>query len=104
MSLFVECFADETSAVSVGFPKREIEHSLSRAGVCTQLSRRKSVTGMMDEDPGWAVQPYLRSLVEESWEHGIRVLIDKEEGNRAVILSPRLEEWLVQCAKSAGLK
>ncbi|PYJ94224.1 MAG: hypothetical protein DME23_25300 [Verrucomicrobia bacterium] len=46
----------------------------------------------------------MKSLPQESWEHGVRVLSDKERGNRVVVLSPRLEEWLVESAKSAGLK
>jgi len=59
---------------------------------------------LVDEDPGSAVQTYMKALLQESWEHGIRVLIDKQRENRIVVLSPRLEEWLVQTAKEAGLQ
>ena len=104
MSLFVECKSDETLAGALGVLRGDMEHALGRASVCAQLSRRTSVIGIVDEDPGSAVQPYMRRLVEQSWEHGVRVLLDKERNNRVVILSPRLEEWLVQSAKNSGLK
>jgi len=104
MSLFVECKSDEALAVALGISRREIEHALGRGSVCSQLARHKNVIGMVDEDPGSAVPSYLRSLVEQSWALGLRVLADKERLNRIVILSPRLEEWLVQAAKDSGLK
>ena len=59
---------------------------------------------MVDEDPGAALPPYLKILKEQSREHGVPVLIDEERNNRIIVLSPRLEDWLVQTAKSAGLK
>ena len=104
MSLFIECKSDETLAFALGVPRRDIEHSLGRAAVCAQLSRRNGVTGMVDEDPDSVPQPYMKSLVQESWEHNIRVMVDEKRNNRLVVLSPRLEGWLVQSVKSAGLK
>jgi hypothetical protein len=104
MSLFIECKSDETLAFALGIPRRDIEHALGRASVCAQLSRRNGVTGMVDEDPDSVPQPYMKSLVQESWEHNIRVLVDEKRNNRLVVLSPRLEGWLVQSVKSAGLK
>lgn len=104
MSLFVECKPDETLAFALGVARRDIEHALGRSSVCAQLSRRTGVTGMIDEDPDTAPQHYLKNLTEQSWEHSVRLLFDKERNNRIVVLSPRLEEWLVQTAKNAGLK
>jgi len=60
--------------------------------------------GMVDEDPGAALPPYLKILKEKSREHGVPVLIDEERNNSIIMLSPRLEDWLVQTAKNAGLK
>lgn len=104
MTLFVECKADETLVVALGAARLQVEHAANRAGVCAQLARREGVIGMVDEDPDSAPQSYMKSLPQESWEHSVRVLSDKERGNRVVVLSPRLEEWLVESAKSAGLK
>jgi len=104
MSLFIECKPDETLAHVLGVPRKEIQHALGRASVCAQLARRAGVTGMVDEDPGSAEPPYLKSLTKLSWEHGIRVFSDPQRNNRIIMLSPRLEEWLVQSAKRAGLK
>src|SRR5215475_8424939 len=104
MSLFVECKPDETLAFALGIPRKQVEHALGRARVFAQLARRSNELGMVDEDPGSAVPSYMKSLTEQNWEHGIRLLIDKARNNRVIILSPRLEEWLVQTTKSTGLK
>jgi len=104
MSLFVECKPDETLASALGIARRDIDHALGRARVCTQLSRRNGTTGMVDEDPGTVTPTYMKSLAEQSWEHGVRVLLDEKRKNRIIVLSPRLEEWLVQTTKGAGLR
>lgn len=105
MSLFVECKPDETLAFALGVPCKRIEHALrGKAGVCAQLARRNGEIGMVDEDPGSAVPTYFKSLVEKNWEHSVRLLVDKARNNRIVVISPRLEEWLVQTTRSAGLK
>ena len=104
MSLFVECKADEALAFALGMSRREVEHALNRPGVCAQLARRNGTVGMVDEDPDSAPQPYMKSLVEQSWQHGIRVLQDTQRNNWIIVISPRLEEWLVQSAKGTGLK
>ena len=104
MNLFVECKPDEALAHALGVPCKNIEHALGRGRVCTQLSRRTNVIGMVDEDPGSALPSYLKLFVEHSWEHGVRVLLDAKRNNRMIVLSPRLEEWLVQTTKGAGLK
>ncbi|HTV40913.1 MAG TPA: hypothetical protein VMF08_10075 [Candidatus Sulfotelmatobacter sp.] len=104
MSLFVECKADEALAFALGVARRDVEHALGRGRVCTQVSQRINVLGMIDEDPGAAQPPYLKTLKEQSREHGIPVLIDEGRKNSIIVLSPRLEDWLVQTTKSAGLK
>jgi hypothetical protein len=103
MSLFVECKPDETLALTLGVTRRQIEHAAGKSGVCAQLARRRDVTGLLDEDPGSGRAPYLLNLVEESWEHEVRLLLDEERNNRVVVISPRFENWLVRTAKDAGL-
>jgi hypothetical protein len=104
MSLFVECKPDETLAFALGVSRREVEHAGNRAGVCTKVSCKRDTTGMVDEDPGAAPHPYMKRLVEKGMEHQMRVLEDLELENRLVVICPRLEEWIVQTAKSGGLK
>ncbi|MBU6408839.1 MAG: hypothetical protein KGR98_00500 [Verrucomicrobia bacterium] len=104
MSLFVECKPDETLAFALGVPRNDIEHANDIGRVCKQLSKRENTIGMVDEDPGSAKPPYFNSFKEQSREHGIRVLLDSQKNNRMIVLSPRLEEWLVQTTKSAGLR
>jgi hypothetical protein len=104
MSLVVGCKADQALAQAVGIPRRAIEHSLGRGRVCKRLQHLKDVTDMMDDDPGVTKPFYFKCLAVSTESHGVRLLIDKERGNRVVVLSPRLEEWLVQSAKEAGFK
>ncbi|MGA2542477.1 MAG: hypothetical protein ABSG78_13060 [Verrucomicrobiota bacterium] len=104
MRLVVECTADEALAQAVGIAGRNIEHSPGRGRVCKRLQQLEGATGMVDDDPGVTKPAYFKCLVESKWDQGIRLLDDKERGNRIVILSPRLEEWLVQSAKQSGLK
>jgi hypothetical protein len=104
MSLFVECKPDETLALALGVSKGDLIHAGNRAGVCAQVSRRNGTTGMVDEDPDTAPQRYMKSLDENPVEHEIRVLYDSQRQNRLVVICPRLEDWLVQAAKSSGLK
>jgi hypothetical protein len=104
MSLFVECKPDETLAIALGVSKRDLEHAGNRARVCSQVSRRRETTGMIDEDPNTAPHPYMKNLVESGLEHQIRVLSDPERRNRLVIICPRFEDWLVESAKTSGLK
>ena len=104
MRLVVECSADEALAHAVGIPSQSIEHSLGRGRVCKRLQQLEGATGLVDDDPGVAKPDYFKCLAESKWDQGIRLFDDKERGNRIVILSPRLEEWLVQSARQSGLK
>lgn len=100
----MECKADEALAQAVGISPRDIEHFPGRGEVCKRLGRMSKATGMMDEDPGAPTPSYFKCLAESSWSQGVCLLIDQERCNRIVILSPRLEEWLVQSAKDSGFK
>ena len=104
MRLVVECSADEALAQAVGIPPQNIEHSLGRGRVCKRLEQLNAATGMVDDDPDVSKPAYFNCLAELNWDHGIRLFYDEERGNRIVVLSPRLEEWLVQSAKQSGLK
>ena len=104
MSLVVECKPDEALALALGLARRAVEHGMNKVGVCEQLSRREGISGMVDEDPQSEPMPYLRRLKEFSHAHGVRLLVDEKRNNRAVVLCPRLEEWLVAAAKEGGLK
>lgn len=100
----MECNADEALALALGVPGRMIEHALGRGRVCKRLPELQGATGMVDDDPSVTKPIYFRNLAELNWNHRIRLFDDKMRGNRVVVLSPRLEEWLVQSAKDSDLK
>lgn len=102
--MLVECNADEALAQAVGVPRRWIEHSPGRGRVCKRLELLAGVTAMVDDDPGVSKPVYFNCLIESKWDQGIRLFVDKGRNNRVVILTPRLEDWLVQSAKASGIK
>ena len=61
--------------------------------------------GLIDEDP-FSVQPrYIKKLeiLENSQKFGIRVLFDKTRSNYIIVLSPRLEEWIIKASGEAKI-
>ncbi|MBC7108931.1 MAG: hypothetical protein H5T41_09165 [Methanomassiliicoccales archaeon] len=101
--VFVECNPDKLLLQKMGVPKRKIVHAGSKSEVCKRLGKSVNSAGVVDEDP-FSIQPrYIRKLktIESSQELGLRVLLDKENNNFVILLSPRLEEWIVEASKEA---
>ncbi len=103
--VFVECNPDKLLIQKLGVPKRKIVHAGSKSEVCKRLSRSVSSIGVVDEDP-FSIQPrYIGKLktIEDSQKLGIRVLLDEGNNNFVIILSPRLEEWIIEASKEAKI-
>lgn len=60
--------------------------------------------GMIDEDPNTIQPRYLQDLAVVSNEHDIAVYEDHDRGHRLIVLRPRLEEWLIQTARSEEIE
>jgi len=100
---FVECNPDRLLLQKIGVTKRSIIHAGSKSGVCKRLSKTTYSVGVVDEDP-YSVQPrYLKGLkiIENSQKHDVKVLFDEKRNNRVIVISPRLEEWIIRAAKEA---
>lgn len=103
--VFVECNPDKLLLQKMGVPKRKIVHAGSKSEVCKRLGKSVNSAGVVDEDP-FSIQPrYIRKLktIESSQELGLRVLLDKENNNFVILLSPRLEEWIIEASKEAKI-
>lgn len=105
--IFVECKPDLALVRSLtNIPRREIIHEFrGKGGICNQLKQQTHCRAMIDEDPS-SIQPrYVKNAILEAnlAEHGIKVLHDNANGNRMVVLSPRLEEWIIQAATETGV-
>ena len=60
---------------------------------------------MVDEDPGSVQHPYLKrmKMAENLRRFGIKILVDEKKNNRVIILSPRLEEWIIEASKESKI-
>ena len=104
MKLFLECKPDETLAVALGVPSRLITHSHSKGRVSKALSKSEGATGLVDEDFGSAEPATLKTFVEVSANHDVRLKLDKTKNNRLIVLCPRLEPWIIKTAKASDVK
>jgi hypothetical protein len=103
--IYTECKPDSTLVKMLGLPKRHIIHQQGKPEVCKQLEKRTNWKGMIDEDPFSVQPPYLKKLrvMENLSNYGLKVLKDAAKNNDLIILSPRLEEWILKAVKEAGI-
>ena len=104
--IYVECKPDKLLVqMLTGWPGREIIHENDKYRVMKTLRRKRNGLAMVDEDPGSNQPRYLNEMKaqEEFSNVGLRVFSDELRGNRAVVLCPRLEEWVIRGANEAGV-
>ncbi|DBA54653.1 TPA_asm: hypothetical protein GahPV1_gp16 [Geoglobus ahangari pleomorphic virus 1] len=101
--LYVECYPDESLAISLGVRKRDVIHAHSKGNVCKKLERTKNSKGMVDEDPGSSQPSYIKSLRVEEEKHDLKLLLDPRNGNYLIVVCPNLEEWIIRTAREAGV-
>lgn len=104
--ILVECNPDKLLVKKLGVPKKSIIHAGSKSEVCKRLEKKMTNSvGLIDEDP-FSVQPrYIRKLkvLENPQRFGIKVLFDEEKNNSIIVLSPRLEEWIIEASREARI-
>ena len=104
--IYVECKPDKLLVQTItGWPGREIIHENDKYQVMKTLSRKRNGLAMVDEDPNSNQPAYLSKMqvTEEFRGMGLRVLSDESRGNRAIVLCPRLEEWVIRGANEARI-
>jgi hypothetical protein len=102
--LFLECNADETLACALGVPRRDIIHSHGKGKVSRSLRQKTGVLGLVDQDIGSAEPVTLSKFVEESNHHDVILKRNLAQGNRLIVLCPKLEDWIIKTAKAADVK
>jgi hypothetical protein len=103
--IYTECKPDSSLVRILGIPKKQVIHQQGKSEVCKELEKKENWIGMVDEDP-FSVQPtYLQKLeeTENLSNYGLRVLKDNAKNNDLIILSPKLEGWILKAAKGAGI-
>jgi hypothetical protein len=61
----------------------------------------ENVVGLEDEDPNTIPSANLRKFEETKREHDVALL--QWKGRRIILISPRLEEWVLTAARWSGI-
>ena len=110
--MFVECKPDYALVSRLMSASRQkIEHSANKSAVLAKLVRRKGVPnyenslGMIDEDPRSYQPSTMKEFAEaeNSSECEIGLLHYRWLNNNVLVLRPRLEEWIIESAREAGI-
>ena len=105
MKVLVECNADETVLRSLGVPRKQLLHFGGKYELVKKLKDRPHDVGMVDEDPGKSQPKDMGSYRQTKSAEGLHLLIRQGRGGqRLVIVCPKLEDWLIDRAKSSGIR
>ena len=102
--IYVECDADTVLVQTL--TGRRPGHPADKGRVCALLKVKTDCIGLVDEDPGKPQPKYISSQSVQKGvnylDNSIRVIIDSN-GNKLIILQPRLEEWILETARRATI-
>lgn len=106
MKVLVECNADEAVLRALGVAKKQLLHFGGKGTVINRLKELPGATGIVDEDPASAQPRDLNNYQEEiKTTEGLRLLARQGSGGqRLVMICPKMEDWLIERAKSSGIR
>ncbi len=106
MKVLVECSADEVVLRSLGVPKKQLSHFGGKDKLITRLRDMPGAVGMVDEDPASTQHPDLKVAYRkvESAEGLCLLTRQGSGGQKLVMICPKLEDWLIERAKSSGIR
>jgi len=105
MKVLVECSADEIVPRNLGVPKKQLLHFGGKYELVKKLKERTNDVGMVDEDPGKLQPQDMSSYRRTDSAEGLYLLTRQGRGGqRLVVVCPKLEDWLIDRAKSSGVR
>jgi len=106
MKVLVECSADEVVLRNLGVWKRLLFHFGGKDKLITRLRDMPGAVGMVDEDPASTQHPDLKTSYRRTYSAGGLYLLTRQGsgGQRLVVICPKLEDWLIERAKSSGIR
>jgi hypothetical protein len=105
MKVLVECDADEAVLRALGLPRKQLLHFGGKYELVKKLKDRAHDVGMVDEDPGKVQPKDMGNYLKAESAEGLHLLIRQGSGGqRLVIVCPKLEDWLLDRAKSSGIR
>ena len=102
--IYVECKPDQILVqVLLNLPNKDVVHAQNKSHLFARLSKRSDTIGIADEDPGSPQPKYLSglSIVQDIPAQGLKIFEDSAHNNRVVLLSPKLEDWILLAARDA---
>lgn len=90
---------------SLGIPRKKILLLGPKGNVIKKLKNLPDYIGMVDEDPH-SIQTQSHELAnyqEIANDMGLRLLLNKHGNKKIIILCPKIEDWLLQRAKSSNI-
>lgn len=104
MKVLVECNADEVVLRAIGVPRKQLLHFGGKYELVKKLKERPHDVGVVDEDPGKNQPKDMDSYRQTDSAQGLRLLTRQgRDAQRLVVVCPRLEDWLIDRAKSSGI-
>lgn len=101
----LECKPDEVLAKALGYTRKRIVHQPSNSEVINYLRKNPGNIGMVDEDRGSVKPPFFSNFQRETVEKfGIESFYIPDSNTRLIIIKPRLEEWILECAALSKIK
>ena len=105
MKVLVECYPDAALVRTLGVSKKQLRHERCKGEVVKRVHKFGNATGLIDEDPTSAQPRNLENYKQMQAGEGIQLLIRRDDKNkRLIIICPRLEDWLIDRAKSSGIR
>jgi len=105
MMVLVECYPDAALLRLLGVPRKQLRHERCKGEVVNRVLKISCATGLIDEDPSSAQPRDLDNYKQLQASEGLRLIARRDDKNkRLIIVCPRLEDWLIRRARSAGLK
>jgi hypothetical protein len=106
MKVLVECDADEVVLRNLGVPKKQLLHFGGKDKLITRLRNLPGAVGVVDEDPASIQHPDLKASYKQTESTKMLRLLTRlgSGGQRLVMICPKLEDWLIERAKSSGIR
>lgn len=100
----VECYADTRLVLTLGATAASVKHAKGKGQVLDVLRAGRASVGVVDEDPGSTEHPEMRKYELAQSVGSLRLLKHRAlAGRRVVVICPRLEEWMLLRARTAGV-
>jgi hypothetical protein len=104
MKVLVECYPDAVLLRALGVSKKQLRHERCKGEVVKRVLKFDCATGLIDEDPTSAQPRELNNCNQVQISEGLCLFARRDDKNkRLIIVCPRLEDWLINRAKSSGI-